>query len=87
MSSINISGTVTDTAGVTGGFNITAFLGSTLIVGATVTPINSDTPVTRNVVVSPTGGTPPYTFSTPISSGGQTMTPVAGKPGQWTFVF
>jgi hypothetical protein len=87
MSSVNITGTVTDTAGVTGSFSLAAYLGTTMIVGATCTPITSDTPVTRTVVVSPTGGTPPYTYSTPVSSGGQVMTPVAGKPGQWTFVY
>ena len=86
MTTNTITGTVTDTAGVTGSFSVQVTLGTTFTVSAVVVPMVSDSPVTRTLTVTPAGGTPPYTFATPVSPG-ITFTPVAGKPGQWTFVF
>ncbi len=85
MSTVTITGTVTDSAGAVGSYSVVVTLDS---VGATatVTPAVAPAGTTRNLTVTPTGGTAPFTFSTPVGAG-LTFTPVTGQPGQWTFVY
>lgn len=81
---ITITGTVTDATGATGTFSTTATLDS-FTLSAVVTPAVAPAGTTRNLTVTPTGGTAPFTFGTPVGTG-LTFTPVSGQPGQWTFV-
>ncbi len=85
MSTVTITGTVTDSVGAVGNYSVIVTLD---VVGATatVTPAVAPAGTTRNLTVTPTGGTAPFTFSTPVGAG-LTFTPVAGQPGQWTFVY
>jgi hypothetical protein len=85
MATITITGTVTDAVGTVFPFSTTA----TQDVGtasAVVTPANAAPGTTRNITVTMTGGTAPFTYATPVSAG-ITFTPVAGQPNQWTFVY
>jgi hypothetical protein len=84
-STLTITGTVTDAAGVAVPFTATAVLDS-FTVAATVTPQNAPAGTTRTLTVTATGGTAPFTFGTPVATG-ITFTPVSGQPGQWTFVY
>ncbi len=84
-STITITGTVTDNAGATGNYSVVVTLDSFTLV-AVVTPANAPAGTTLNLTVTPSGGTSPFTFGTPTAPG-ITFTPVAGQPGQWTFVF
>jgi hypothetical protein len=86
MATNTITGTFTDTAGVSGSFSVTVVLNAPLTVSAVVVPMVSDAPTTRTLTVTPAGGAPPYTFGTPVATG-ITFIPVSGKPGQWTFVY
>lgn len=83
---INISGTVTDGAGATGNFSVSVTLDS-FTLAATVTPANAAAGTTRNLTVTPTGGTVPYTYATPTSTAGIVFTAISSLPGQWTFVY
>lgn len=84
MSTITITGTVTDAAGATGSYSVVVTLDQ-FTVTAVVTPAVAPAGTTRNLTVTPNGGVAPFTFATPTGSG-LTFTPVAGQPGQWTFV-
>ncbi len=83
-STVTITGTVTDAAGATGNFSVVVAL-SSFTLSAVVTPQNAPAGTTRNLTVTPNGGTAPFSFATPVGTG-LTFTPVAGQPGQWTFV-
>lgn len=82
---ITITGTVTDGAGASGSFSVPVTLDS-FTLAAVVTPSNAPAGTTRNLTVTPTGGTAPFTYGTPVGTG-LTFTPVSGSPGQWTFVY
>ena len=82
---LNITGTVTDAAGASGSYSTSVTLDSFTLV-AVVNPSNAVAGTTRNLTVTPTGGTDPFTFATPTGTG-LTFTPVSGQPGQWTFVY
>ena len=84
-SSVTISGTVTDNVGATGNYSVVVNLSSFSLV-AVVTPSNAPAGTTRNLTVTPNGGTPPFTYGTPVGAG-LTFTPVSGQPNQWTFVY
>lgn len=84
MTVITITGTVTDAAGATGSYSVAVTLDSFSLT-AVVTPSNAPAGTTRNLTVTPTGGTAPFTFGTPVSSG-ITFTAISSLPGQWTFV-
>ena len=83
-STVTITGTVTDQAGASGSYSVIVTLDS-FTLAAVVTPAIAPINTSRNLTVTPTGGTPPFTFNTPVGAG-LTFTPVAGQPGQWTFV-
>jgi hypothetical protein len=85
MSTVTITGTVTDAAGATGSYSVVVTLDS-FTLSAVVTPAVAPAGTTRNLTVTPSGGTAPFTFGTPVGTG-LTFTPVAGSPGQWTFVY
>lgn len=85
MSTVTITGTVTDQAGASGSYSVTVTLDS-FTLAAVVTPAVAPAGTTRNLTVTPTGGTAPFTYSTPVGAG-LTFTPVAGQPNQWTFVY
>ncbi len=82
---ITITGTGTDSVGVPFTFTATATQES-ITVTAVVTPAVAAVGTTRNLTVTASGGTAPYTFNTPVATG-ITFTPVTGQPNQWTFVF
>lgn len=86
MSTITVTGTVTDSAGATGSYSVVVTLDS-FTLSAVVTPAVAPVGTTRNLTVTPTGGVAPFTFATPTSTAGITFTPVAGQSNQWTFVF
>lgn len=86
MSTLTITGTGTDSTGAVAPYSITITLGSPFSVIATVDIMTSDTPVTRTLTVTASGGVAPYTYATPVAPG-ITFTPVAGHNNQWTFVF
>lgn len=83
---ITITGVVTDAAGATGSFTATVTLDSFTLT-ATVVPASAPQGTIRTLVVTPNGGTTPYTFSTPTSTGNLVFTPISSSPGTWTFVF
>lgn len=85
MSTVTITGTITDAAGVVSNFTGTATID---VLGATATIVPAVAPpgTTRTLTVVPVGGIAPFTFSPPVGAG-LTFTPVAGQPGQWTFVY
>jgi len=85
MSTITITGTVTDAAGATGSYSVVVTLDS-FTLSAVVTPAVAPAGTTRTLTVTPTGGTAPFTYSVPTASG-ITFTPVAGQANQWTFVY
>ncbi len=85
MSTITITGTVTDSVGATSPFSVTATADSFTLT-AVVTPQNAPVGTTRNLTVTPTGGTAPFTYGTPLATG-ITFTGVTGQPNQWTFVY
>ena len=57
-----------------------------LTLSAVITPASAPAGTTRNITVTGSGGTAPYTYNTPTGAG-LTFTPVSGQPGQWTFVY
>lgn len=85
MSTITITGIVKDSLGASGNYSVVVTLDS-FTLSAVVTPANAPAGTTRTLTVSPTGGTAPFTFDLPTSSG-ITFTAVAGQNNQWTFVF
>jgi hypothetical protein len=82
---ITITGSGTDSLGVPFTFTTTATQ-EAITAAATVTPSVAPVGTTRTLAVTVSGGTPPYTFGTPVATG-ITFTPVSGQPGQWTFVY
>lgn len=84
MSTITITGTVTDSAGASGSYTVVVTLDS-FTLSAVVTPAVAPAGTTRTLTVTPTGGVAPFTFATPTATG-LTFTPVNGQQGQWTFV-
>jgi hypothetical protein len=82
---ITITGTVTDAAGATGSFSVPVTLDS-FTLAAAVTPSVAPAGTTRNLTVTPSGGTAPFTYGIPTATG-ITFTPVSGQPNQWTFVY
>src|SRR5882672_2141750 len=68
MSTVTITGTVTDSVGAVASYSVTAIID---VIGATatVTPAVAPLGTTRNLTVTPSGGTPPFTFSTPVGVG------------------
>jgi hypothetical protein len=88
MSTVTISGTVTDSEGAVGSYSVTVTLDA-IGATATVTPAVAPAGTTRTLTVTTTGGVAPLTFATPVGTG-LTFTPVSGQPaGQaaWTFVY
>jgi hypothetical protein len=85
MSTITITGTVTDSAGVVTTFSIPATI-DTFTLAATVTPSVAPAGTTRTLQVTPSGGVSPFTYGTPVATG-ISFTPVTGTPGKWTFVY
>lgn len=85
MGTLTIAFTVTDANGVVYSGTGTATQDN-LSATATVTPSVAAPGTNRTLVVTPSGGTAPYTFGTPTATG-ITFTPVTGSPGQWTFVY
>lgn len=85
MSTVTITGTVTDQAGASGSYSIVVTLDS-FTLSAVVTPAVAPAGTTRTLTVTPTGGVAPFTYGAPTGPG-LTFTPVAGVPGQWTFVY
>jgi hypothetical protein len=85
MSTVTINGTVTDAVGASGAYSVVVTLDS-FTLSAVVTPAVAPAGTTRNLTVTPTGGTAPFTYPTPTGTG-LTFTPVSGQPGQWTFVY
>ena len=85
MSTVTIIGTVTDSVGATGSYSVVVTLDS-FTLSAVVTPSVAPAGTTRTLTVTPTGGTTPFTYSTPTASG-ITFTPVSGQTNQWTFVY
>jgi hypothetical protein len=83
-STVTITGSVTDSAGASGNYSVVVTLDS-FTLAAVVTPASAPAGTTRNLTVTPAGGTAPFTFGTPVGAG-LTFTPVAGQPGQWTFL-
>ena len=83
---INIAGNVTDAAGATGSFSVSVTLDSFTLT-AVVNPSNAPAGTTRNLTVTPTGGTAPFTYVTPTSTAGLVFTAISSLPGQWTFVY
>ena len=87
MSTVTITGTVTDSTGATGSYSVVVTLtGGGFTLSAVVTPASAPAGTTRNLTVTPTGGTAPFTYGTPTGAG-LTFTPVSGQPNQWTFVY
>lgn len=85
MSTVTITGTVTDSSGASGAYSVVVTLDS-FTLSAVVTPATAPAGTTRTLTVTPTGGTTPFTYLTPTATG-ITFTAVSGKPGQWTFVY
>ena len=85
MSTVTITGTVTDSAGASGSYSVVVTLDS-FTLSAVVTPAVAPAGTTRTLTVTPTGGIAPFTYSAPTGTG-LTFTPVSGQPNQWTFVF
>jgi hypothetical protein len=85
-STITITGTVTDSAGATGNYSVVVTLDS-FTLSATVTPASAPAGTMRTLTVTPTDGTPPFTYATPTAPGIITFTPVSGQSNQWTFVY
>lgn len=85
MSTITITGIVTDSAGASGNYSVIVTLDSFTLT-ATVVPSVAAAGTTRTLTVTPTGGVAPFTYSPPVSAG-ITFTPVSGQTNQWTFVF
>lgn len=85
MTTITITGTVTDSVGTVFPFSTTA-QADTGTASALVTPFNAAPGTTRNITITMSGGTAAFTYGTPVSAG-ITFTPVAGQPNQWTFVY
>ena len=79
MSTVTITGTVTDSAGATGNYSVVVTLDS-FTATAVVTPAVAPAGTIRTLVVTPVGGVAPFTFDTPVGSG-LTFTPVAGSLG------
>lgn len=84
-STVTITGTVTDSTGASGNYSVVVTLDS-FTLSAVVTPASAPAGTTRNLTVTPTDGTAPFTYATPVAAG-ITFTPVAGQPNQWTFVY
>lgn len=85
MTTITITGSVTDSVGTVFPFSTTA-TADTGTATAVVTPANAAPGTTRNITVTMSGGTPSFTYATPVATG-ITFTPVSGQPNQWTFVY
>ena len=85
MSTVLITGTVTDSAGASGNYSVVVTLDSFTLT-ATVVPATAPAGTTRTLTVTPTGGVAPFTYSIPVSAG-ITFTPVTGQSNQWTFVY
>lgn len=85
MSTVTITGTVTDGAGASGNYSVVVTLDS-FTLAAVVTPAVAPAGTTRTLTVTPTGGAAPFSFTTPTGTG-LTFTPVSGQSGQWTFVY
>jgi hypothetical protein len=85
MTAFSITGTAIDAAGATVNYSVLVTIDS-FTLSAVVTPSVAPAGTMRNLTVTPTGGVAPFTFSTPVGTG-VTFTPVAGLPGQWTFVY
>lgn len=83
MSTITITGTVTDSAGASGSYSVVVTLDS-FTLSAVVTPAVAPAGTTRTLTVTPTGGTAPFTYATPTATG-LTFTPVSAN--SWTFVY
>lgn len=84
MSTITITGTVTDSAGASGSYSVVVTLDS-FTLSAVVTPAMAPAGTTRTLTVTPAGGVAPFTFPTPTATG-ITFTP-SSLAGQWTFVY
>lgn len=83
MTTITITGTVTDSSGATFNFSTTANqTADALTATAVVTP---GTPQNITVTAKSSAGLA-ITYSTPVSAG-IVFTPVSGQPNQWTFVY
>lgn len=83
---LTITGTITDTAGASYSFSTTAT--QDMVTGsAVVSPAIAPVGTTRTITVTGTSSAGlPLTYGTPVAAG-VTFTPVAGQPGQWTFVY
>lgn len=81
--SLTITGTVTDSLGVVSNYSISANQ-DTFTLAAAVTPAIAAAGTTRTLTVTPTGGTAPFTYGTPVATG-ISFTNVS--PGKWTFVY
>jgi hypothetical protein len=85
MSTITITGTVTDSDGASGSYSVVVTLDS-FTLSAVVTPATAPAGTTRTLTVTPTGGIAPFTYAPPVAAG-LVFTPVSGSPGSWTFVY
>ena len=85
MTSITITGSVTDPTGAKATYSVQSNIDN-FVLSAVITPSSAPSGTTRNITVTPTGGTGPFVYQTPTGSG-LTFTPVAGQPNQWTFVY
>jgi hypothetical protein len=86
MTTITITGTITDTDGATASFSCSA-QADTITGSGVVTPQTAPAGTTRNLTatgVSSAGLV--LTYNTPVATG-ITFTPVSGQPNQWTFVY
>jgi hypothetical protein len=86
MTTLTITGTITDSTGVTFSFSGVATQIAPITATIVITPAVAPVGTLRNLTVTPSGGVPPYAFGTPTAPG-LTFTPVPNQPGQWTFVY
>jgi len=91
FTTLTIGGSVTDAAGTTQtwGGSCTATLPTDTITvsSVAVSPVSAPQGTSRTLTVVATSSTgSALTFNTPTATG-ITFTPVAGSPGQWTFVY
>src|ERR1700730_2753577 len=68
MATVTITGTATDSAGVSGNFSVVVTLDSFSLT-AIVVPSIAPAGTTRNLTVTPIGGIAPFTFTTPVGAG------------------
>ncbi len=87
MSTVTVTGTVTDQSGASGSYSVVVTLSSSapLTLSAVVTPAIAPAGTTRTLAVTTTGGTGPFTFVKPTGTG-LTFVPVVNQLGKWTFV-